>query len=309
MPPRHAALALALLLGACSFDNDPTVTTPAITGTGVTTAGGPGPTSATLPTLPTLPATTVPGATPPPGDPAVVVDVLDGDSLVVAIDGVEEELRLLGINAPEGGECLGDEARQSLGGRLQGTDVTLVAGGGDDRDQFGRLLRYVYVGGANMNQTMLRNGFAVALSSGHPLETDFEVAEERAVREAIGMWSPQPCGGPAPQRAIGIVAVASDPPGPDDADLNSEYVDIRNNGELLAEMGGWVLRDESSQNRYVFPDGYQLFPLDQVRVHVGCGEDTREDLYWCETRPVWNNGGDSVLLFNTAGSLIARVRY
>ena len=305
MPRRvAAALALALVVGACSFDNNPATTTRAPDT--ATEDGGPGPTSATLPTIPELPPTTLPPAEAPPGDPGAVIDVLDGDSLLIDVSGVEEEVRLIGINAPESEECLGPEARDTLLGRLGGARVTLVAGGDDDRDQFGRLLRYVYVGGSNVNQTMLRNGFAVAVSSGHPLEEEFEVAEERAFREAAGMWSPEVCGGPRPQRAIDVVEVASDPAG---ADLEGEFVDIRNSGELVAEMAGWVLRDESSGNRYVFPEGYELFPLDQVRVHTGCGEDDRDDLYWCHSQPVWNNDGDSVLLFNAGGSIVARFRY
>ena len=40
--------------------------------------------------------------------------MFDGDSFLAIVDGGEEEVRLIGINAPERGECLADDARQAL---------------------------------------------------------------------------------------------------------------------------------------------------------------------------------------------------
>ncbi len=45
-----------------------------------------------------------------PGIAAHVVNVPDGDSLVVKVDGIEEKVRLIGVNAPEHDECFGEES-------------------------------------------------------------------------------------------------------------------------------------------------------------------------------------------------------
>jgi len=74
-----------------------------------------------------------------------VVSVTDGDTLVVQRDGVEERVRLLGIDTPERGQCGYDEATAAMTALVGGADVTLVVGSSDDRDRYDRLLRYVEV--------------------------------------------------------------------------------------------------------------------------------------------------------------------
>lgn len=295
--PVAVVAALVLTMSACSFDNTPEPVPPT-----------PGPTSA--PTTAAV-TTTGPPATVPAGDQAFLVDVMDGDSLVVEVNGAEEELRLIGINAPEQGECYADEARTALAGRLGGQELTLVADpGGEDRDRFGRLLRYVYLGPVQVNLSMLNNGFAVALGADHRNAAEFKAAEEEAFLAQVGMWGQSPCGGPAVPQAIDIVAVEHDPPGRDEENLNGEWVDVRNDGELAADAGGWVLRDESSTNRYTFPAGFVLPPDGAVvRVRVGCGTDSPTELFWCATEPVWNNGGDTAYLFDADGTVVARFPY
>jgi hypothetical protein len=73
-------------------------------------------------------------------------------------------------------------------------------------------------------------------------------------------------------------------------------------------MTGWTLRDESSTHRYVFGD-LQLPPDAVVRVRSGCGEDRGFDLVWCASDPVWNNAGDTALLQDAAGNIVAYRTY
>ncbi|MGH9174455.1 MAG: thermonuclease family protein, partial [Vicinamibacterales bacterium] len=84
------------------------------------------------------------------GDGVPVVRVVDGDTIIVAIDGVEERLRYIGIDAPESVrpetpvECFGREASAENARLVEGKRVELEADI-SNRDRFGRLLRYVYV--------------------------------------------------------------------------------------------------------------------------------------------------------------------
>lgn len=89
------------------------------------------------------PGTAPPGATPSAG--WTVTHVVDGDTVEVARDGVTERVRLLGIDTPERGECGYAEARDAAAGLVEGREVTLVVGSSDDRDRYGRLLRFVEV--------------------------------------------------------------------------------------------------------------------------------------------------------------------
>ena len=72
-------------------------------------------------------------------------------------------IRLVQIDAPEpGSECFGAAAERELAGLAPpGSDVELERDPSlDDRDRFGRLLRYVSVEGDNVNLTLVERGAA-----------------------------------------------------------------------------------------------------------------------------------------------------
>lgn len=115
--------------------------------------------SSTTAPLTTPPSTATPA--PPvaaPGPTGVpVTEVVDGDTLVVA-DG--QRVRMIGIDTPERGQCGYYEATAALSSLVAGRPVVLVPGARDDVDRYGRQLRYVEVGGTDLNLEMLRSGHA-----------------------------------------------------------------------------------------------------------------------------------------------------
>jgi micrococcal nuclease len=246
------------------------------------------------------------GATNPPGDTGRVTSVSDGDSFAADIDGSEEEVRLLGINAPEGNECYGHHARDTLTSMLAGNDLVLVRGSPEDRDDFGRLLRYAWVDGASVNEAMLAHGEAIALQSEHDLDDEFLAIAESAAAAGLGLWGREVCGPSEPQD-IQIARIAHDPAGRDEEALNEEYVEIGHEGDDRVDLTGWVLRDESSSNRYVFD--HALRPGGRLIVHSGCGTDSAEDVYWCAAQPIWSNGGDTAILQDEHGNVVSRRAY
>ena len=106
-----------------------------------------------------------------------------------------------------------------------------------------------------------------------------------------------------------MAAVEANPPGPDENDLNGEWVLLENRGGASADLETWVLRDESSVNRYAFPPGTLLEPGETLAVYSGCGSDDAGSLYWCASGPVWNNGGDTALLLDPQGNVAAYLVY
>jgi endonuclease YncB( thermonuclease family) len=231
-----------------------------------------------------------------------LVRVLDGDSLVVDIDGTETEVRLLGVNTPERDECFDEEAKIRTT-ELAGNRVRLV---GQDEDRFGRLLRYAYaVDDTLINRQLVTEGFALALSTGHSLGNAFKRAEAEAFRQRIGRWQPDACG-PAAGGTVEIGALEFDAPGDDSRNRNGEWVEITNTGPQPARLDGWSLQDESSSHRFEFPSGFLLDPGSTVRVSSGCGEPTDKQLFWCDDDPVWSNGGDTAYLLDPAGNVVDR---
>ena len=283
--PRY--LALILLVSACASQ-----------------ASDDQPASTTLEETPVAPT-----AISPPGDHVQVIQIFDGDSLIAALDdGTHVEVRLLGINAPEGSECHGDAAKRTLEQLLDSGTATLVEDI-EATDQFDRLLRYIYVDGLNVNMAMIANGDAIVLQGDHSFDAEFAAIADSAADSAIGMWAPDVCGPDLPPDSIAIVDFFYNPAGRDEDDLNGEWIAVANDGSQAVNLSDWTLRDESTQNRYRFPESFFLESGGEVLVHSGCGSDTTTDLFWCAEDPVWSNGGDTAILQLPTGAVVSRERY
>jgi micrococcal nuclease len=87
---------------------------------------------------------------------------VDGDTIDVVIDGVEERVRYIGIDSPERGACYENEATAANASLVDGKTVALEPDVENGRDSFGRLLRYVHVDGLFVNEALVEGGFAEA---------------------------------------------------------------------------------------------------------------------------------------------------
>jgi len=221
---------------------------------------------------------------------------------VVDTDGAEIDVRLLGINAPETDECFYDTATDHLTDILQGQTVEVEVVG---TDQFGRDLGYLWMEGSLVNLGLVTGGFAIATTPGQG-ETSGEVlisAEDQAFSNRIGLWSMGACGAAEPIPDVRVERPSSqfDPPGPDEDLLHQEWVEFY--GEQRVDLGGWTVRDESSAHRCLLPGGVVIAPGNALRVTSG------DDCWDPGDSPVWNNGGDMVLLLDPTGRVVARARY
>ncbi len=230
--------------------------------------------------------------------------MLDGDSLAVILDGRRVEVRLLGINAPERDECHGDVSR-GITMDLVGETVRLVeVAGADGSDQFDRLLRDVWSGGTWVNGALVEVGAAMALHTGAATQSELMDLDEQAWQAGRGIWATDACGDSALPAGLVIASVVADPPGRDEEDLDGEVVVIANESDNPVDISGWVLRDESTRNRYTFPGGTVLGPGDEIAVTSGCAGHG-----FCSGVPIWNNAGDTALLLTQAGTVVDRYRY
>ena len=236
--------------------------------------------------------------------------VTDGDTLEVrTADGIVERVRLIGIDAPENGECLSDEATRALAS-LVGGSVTLEDDA-TDRDRFGRWLRYVEADGTFVNAELVGRGLAIARE--YPPDTArqavLEAAQAQAQAAGIGLWDTAACGR-ATSAELEIVEIVANPSGEDLDDLHREYVVIRNNADVEVDLSRWQVRDESASHRFDFPDGFRLAAGASVTLRTGCGDPTASDLHWCnEASAVWNNQGDTVFLIDPNGNIAVSRSY
>ncbi len=238
-----------------------------------------------------------------------VVAVLDGDTIDVELeDGSSDRVRLIGINAPESGECFATEATSALRDLVDGERLVLPTDR-SDRDQFDRLLRYVEVDGMDVGETLIADGFALARR--YPPDTTraerYETAQSDARDSGEGLWAPDACGSTIDDGdSLSISAARFDAEGPDAENLNDEWVEIRNSGDDDIGLTGWTVKDESSSNRYTFPDGFGLQEGKSVKLRTGCGDDSDDELFWCRSgAAVWNNDGDTAFLLDPSGNVVA----
>lgn len=186
-------LAAVLLFTACTAaGTDATQVTPTTLSLSPTSSAEPAAPKPTVPDQPTL-------------EPNAVVErVVDGDTIVVDINGTRERVRLLGIDTPESvaenrpDQCYGAESSAYLKTLLpEGADITLIRDV-EARDQYDRLLAYVVRSSDQLfvNLDLLEQGYAGVLiyePNSHYRDL-FEAAEATAHADGIGLWGI--CGGP-----------------------------------------------------------------------------------------------------------------
>jgi len=241
----------------------------------------------------------------PSAEVVMVVDVIDGDTLdVIRTDGSPDRVRLIGINAPERDECWAAEATSVLTVLTSGDSEIGITRDVSDRDQFGRLLRYLWVGSMSVNEELVRRG--AAISRRYPpdvaMSDRLEAAQQEAREAGVGLWAPDACG-PSSDADLHIVDWRPDATGNDSENLNDEWIRLGNQGEEIVDLTGWSIKDESATNRYSFPSGFSIIPGEEVIVYSGCGEDFGTSLYWCSVgSAIWNNDGDTAFLIDPSGN-------
>jgi micrococcal nuclease len=120
-----------------------------------------------------------------------VVKVYDGDTIGVMVKGSREKIRLIGIDAPETGQQLwGQMAKEHLRELLEHSDwVVALEFDVQDRDKYGRLLRYVTTpDGRMLNLQMIKDGYAMLLTVPPNIRYvgEFRNAQHEARGKSIG---------------------------------------------------------------------------------------------------------------------------
>lgn len=227
---------------------------------------------------------------------AKVVEVVDGDTIRVEMDGSIYPVRYIGIDTPESTtqvEPFGKESSQKNSELVAGQNVTMYRDT-SETDQFDRLLRFVFVGDKFINYELVKQGYAKAFY--YPPDIScaelFQQAEKQASTDGAGMWMAQATfEAGSPTESIVITAV----------NKKDEYVDIKNVSNQPINLSGWRLDSEK---------GSQSCSLNGT---IQPGETLR---IWAMTGPgfscgfgsnIWNNSEpDPAVLYNPQNIEISR---
>ena len=131
--------------------------------------------------------------------PYEVVRVVDGDTMMINIEGTETKVRLIGVDTPESvatGEneyknCVeGKEASNYTKGLVEGKKV-YIEYDVDPDDDYGRVLAYVYMSdGSMLNKVLLEKGYArmMTIQPNVRYVDDFLAIQTQARESKTGFW-------------------------------------------------------------------------------------------------------------------------
>jgi micrococcal nuclease len=219
--------------------------------------------------------------------------VVDGDTFVTS---PESTVRLIGINAPERGRPFYLESKNALKALIEGRLVEMEADV-QDCDDYGRLLRYVYVDGEMVNARMIEDGFANVFT----LPPDLRYAElflslERdAIKNGKGLWASSAVTG------VKIAGQHFDARGRDEENLNDEYLIISNENDSAFDVTGFLLRDQAGHEFVLC----LILPANgEVRVRTGSGVKDNSNYYLGSDDPIWNNDYETAYLWDDDSKLV-----
>lgn len=126
-----------------------------------------------------------------------VLNVEDGDTITVDMNGTRERVRFIGIDTPETKDprkpvqCFGSAASNYLKQLIGDNPVRLESDPeSNNRDRYDRLLRYVYLPDGRLAQAeIIKNGYGFAYTS-FPFSKseEFRALQTQARENNLGLW-------------------------------------------------------------------------------------------------------------------------
>lgn len=249
----------------------------------------------------------------PERETAKVAEVIDGDTIKLS-DG--RKVRYIGINAPELGqynqeaECFSREAWEKNKELVLGKEVILERDI-SDTDNYGRLLRYVYLkNDIFINDYLAREGFT--FSAHYPPDNKYQTqlaeAQKAAQAGQKGLW--QTCQSKAVgevNKNLEIISLVQEAPiliilneflpNPSGPDNEKEFIELKNFGDIDVNLARWRLED-SNRQKYYFSASHTIAQKGFLVV------------WRKESKIALNNSkGETVKLFTPDHQLIDEVSY
>ncbi len=227
-----------------------------------------------------------------------VIDIIDGDTILTDIG----KVRLLGINAPEMGQPCYKESKEFLKRILLGKEVILEFDK-YKKDRYGRYLAWVWINDTLVNVLIVKKGYARIFLFGYERYRDEIInAEKYAYEFSNGcLWKKSKYFG-----CLKIIMFVYDPKGDDYKNLNGEFFEIKNVCNETITMKKWYIFDEANN---MFIINLKIDAYSSLRIHTGCGRNNETDVFLCSKKPIWNNDGDTLYLYDSEGKIVLKYSY
>jgi len=245
---------------------------------------------------------------------ALVTRVIDGDTIEVDIAGARYKVRYIGIDTPELNDkrpafcAIAQEAARYNRRLLEGKTLRREKDV-SETDQYGRLLRYVYVGDVFVNAELVRRGlaWAKAYEPDTKYQSYLEEMEAEAREDGLGIWdTSKPL--PIMVENVQITYIFYDGLVP--RVESDEYVEITNLGDQSQDLAGCVLMDISEgYPSFTFPS-YILAPGESIRVYTNEYHPEWGGFSFEYSRAIWNNSEpDVAALYDSQGREVSQKSY
>ena len=170
-----------------------------------------------------------------------IVRIVDGDTIIIDYNGVEERVRLIGVDTPESvhpdktkNNEFGVIASNFSKGYLENKEVSLELDV-QERDKYGRILAYVYLDGVMYNKTLLQEGMAKV--STYPPNVryvdDFKALEKSAREANKGLWA---YSSDSANISVTTVPVVT----PNNSTSSNQYTDESGNGLIKGNINSKI---------------------------------------------------------------------
>lgn len=214
----------------------------------------------------------------------IVQRIIDGDT----IKANNISIRLLGINSPEKGEPLSDEATEFLEKLILNKTIKLES---TKQDRYRRTLAYIFLGNENINLKIVENGFANTYfpEGKQKYYSDFQNAWKDCVKDNLGVCEK------SEDKCVDCVILKN-------FDYKNKKVVFKNICDFNCDLTNWQIKDEG-RKKFIFPE-FILEQKKDVTIITREGKNTNEILFWEGEKYIWTKTGDTLFLKDEESKLV-----
>jgi micrococcal nuclease len=218
--------------------------------------------------------------------------VVDGDTIIAC----GNTTRLLGINTPEKGEFLYSLAKEYLVKRIENKTIKLVFSN-EKKDRYGRVLAYVYFENKNINQELIKNGFA------NPY---FPSSKDKNFNSFLSSW--EECTLIRNNLCENSKDICANCIQLKNLNLEKETILLYNSCDFSCDLENWTIKDEG-RKIFTFP----FFKLESnSELEIITANDSgvfKNKIYWTSNDYVWTDSGDTIFIRDSKGKLVLWKNY
>jgi len=121
-----------------------------------------------------------------------LVECIDGDTTIFNIDGEDQKVRLLIVDSPERNQPYYSKASNFVCNLYKNAaSIELEMDPKAEKDNYDRLLAWIWVDDTLIQQSLLENGYAkiAYVYDDYKYTDDLRIIEESAKQDKLGLWS------------------------------------------------------------------------------------------------------------------------